>query len=59
MNKTIVEIRKVREQISKDCGYDSKRLVDFYIERQKKRSQQDGVANSASAPVVPPSTPSE
>ena len=59
MNETIAEIRKVREQISKDCGYDSKRLVDFYIERQKKRSQQGGFANSDTASVVPPSAPSE
>jgi len=40
-NLVIQEIRKTRESISKKCDFDSKKLVDYYIERQKKRAEQD------------------
>ena len=60
MNETIAKIREARQQISEQCGYDTKRLIDYYIERSKrKESQQGGGANSDSAPVVPPSAPSK
>jgi len=37
---TIEEIRKVREDISRKCDFDPKKLVAFYIKRQKERCQQ-------------------
>ncbi len=35
--KTIEEIRKVREDISRKCDYDPKKLVAYYMKRQEKR----------------------
>ncbi len=32
----IAEIRRVRHQISAACGHDSKRLVEHYLEFEKK-----------------------
>ncbi|MDA3798032.1 MAG: hypothetical protein PF692_03015 [Kiritimatiellae bacterium] len=37
---TIEEIRIDRLSISKKCDFDSKKLIDYYIARQKKRSKQ-------------------
>ena len=36
---TIEEIRKVRADISRKCDFDPKKLVDFYIKRQKEKYQ--------------------
>lgn len=36
-NQTIEKIRKVREEISRVCNYDPRKLVDYYMERQKER----------------------
>ena len=36
-NETIAEIRKTRKQISESFGFDPKRLVAFYKDKQKKR----------------------
>ena len=36
-NKTIEEIRKVREEISRKCDYDPKNLIEYYMNRQEKR----------------------
>lgn len=35
-NKLIEEIRKVRKDISAECGHNSKRLIKHYIEYQKQ-----------------------
>ena len=35
----IAEIRRVRHEISAACGHDSKRLVEHYIEFEKKLRQ--------------------
>jgi hypothetical protein len=32
------EIRKTREEISRRYDFDPRKLVDFYIEREKKKS---------------------
>ena len=34
---TIEEIRKDRLSISKKCDFDSQKLIDYYIARQKKK----------------------
>lgn len=34
----IAQIREVRHRISKECGHDSQRLVNYYIELQKQYS---------------------
>jgi hypothetical protein len=31
------EIRKAREDISRRCDFDPRKLVDFYLERQKEK----------------------
>jgi hypothetical protein len=31
------EIRKVREEIARKCDFDPRKLVDFYLERQKEK----------------------
>jgi hypothetical protein len=33
---TIARVREARHQISEACGHDPQRLVDYYIELQKK-----------------------
>lgn len=33
---TIEDIRKTRKEISRKCDFDPKKLVSFYMERQKK-----------------------
>ncbi|MDU9050744.1 MAG: hypothetical protein Q3M30_17995 [Candidatus Electrothrix sp. Rat3] len=32
------EIRKSREEIARKCDFDPRKLVDFYIERQRKKA---------------------
>lgn len=32
------EIRKTREEIARKCDFDPRKLVDFYLERQRKKS---------------------
>lgn len=36
--ETIAEIRRIRRLISEQFGFDPKRLVEFYKERQKART---------------------
>ena len=36
-NATIADIRKIRKKISERFGFDPKRLVAFYKDKQKKR----------------------
>ena len=36
-NETIKEIRDIRKEISNRFGYDPKRLVEYYKEKQKTR----------------------
>jgi hypothetical protein len=36
-DKVIDQIHKVREQIAKDCGFDAKKLVEHYLQRQKEK----------------------
>jgi hypothetical protein len=31
------EIHKVREDIARKCDFDPRKLVDFYLERQKEK----------------------
>ena len=35
--EALEEIRKAREEIARRCDFDPKKLVDFYLERQKKK----------------------
>ncbi len=35
--EALEEIRKAREDISRRCDFDPRKLVDFYLERQKER----------------------
>ncbi|MDI9432692.1 MAG: hypothetical protein RBR19_09610 [Sedimentisphaerales bacterium] len=39
-NETIAQIRRIRREISRRVGFDPKRLVDFYKERQKARVEK-------------------
>ena len=34
---TIEDVRKSRQEISRKCEYDPKKLISFYMERQKLR----------------------
>jgi translation initiation factor 2 beta subunit (eIF-2beta)/eIF-5 len=36
-NATIEEVRKIRQEISRKYEYDPKKLVQFYMDRQKTR----------------------
>ena len=36
-NETIAKIRQIRKEISQKVDFDSKKLIDFYKERQKQR----------------------
>jgi translation initiation factor 2 beta subunit (eIF-2beta)/eIF-5 len=36
-NATIEEVRKTRQEISRKYEYDPKKLIQFYIDRQKIR----------------------
>jgi hypothetical protein len=36
--EAIEEIRKVREDIARQCDFDTKKLVAFYMERQRKKN---------------------
>jgi hypothetical protein len=47
MNDTIAQIRKAREEISEQCGFDSKRLIDFYLERARRRELRHAEAAEA------------
>jgi hypothetical protein len=40
-NETIAKIRQTRAEISRRVGFDPKRLVDFYKEKQKARASRD------------------
>jgi len=35
----VADVRKARHQISAECGHDSKRLVAYYMEMEKKARQ--------------------
>jgi len=50
-NLVIQEIRKARESISKKCDFDSKKLVDYYIERQKKEKNKTLKKNTSPVAV--------
>lgn len=39
-DETIEKIRKVRHEISKECGHNPKRLVSYYKKFQKKFSHR-------------------
>lgn len=36
---TIEEVRKARQQISRECGYDARRLVDYYQRLQSEERE--------------------
>ena len=38
LTEALEEIRKTREEIARKCDFDPRKLVDFYLERQKKKS---------------------
>jgi hypothetical protein len=51
-NETINEIRKIRKEISRKFGFDPKRLVAFYKEKQKTRiTARKPLKQSSSEPV--------
>jgi len=39
-DKTIEDIRSVRQKISQECGNDPHRLVQHYIQRQEQNRQR-------------------
>ena len=48
-NSTIEDIRKTRQEISRRCDFDPKKLVSFYVERQKTHTDNHtNPVNSAS-----------
>ena len=36
--EALEEIRKTREEIARRCDFDPRKLIDFYLERQKKKA---------------------
>jgi hypothetical protein len=36
---TIKDVRKTRQQISRECGYDARRLVDYYQRLQSEERE--------------------
>ena len=36
--EALEEIRKTREEIARKCDFDPRKLIDFYLERQKKKA---------------------
>jgi hypothetical protein len=46
--ETIEEIRKIRTKISQKCDFNPKKLIDYYLKRQKKRkkAQQTDASDS-------------
>lgn len=36
---TIEDVRKARQQISRECGYDARRLVDYYQRLQSEERE--------------------
>ncbi len=36
--EALEEIRKTREKIARSCDFDPRKLIDFYLERQKKKA---------------------
>lgn len=36
--EALEEIRKTREEIARKCDFNPRKLVDFYLERQKKKA---------------------
>jgi hypothetical protein len=36
MNEIIAEIHRHREQVARACGYDAKKLMDYYRRREKE-----------------------
>ena len=38
MNEIIAEIQRHREQVARTCGYDAKKLMDYYRRREKESS---------------------
>ena len=35
MNEIIAEIHRHREQVARECGYDAKKLMDYYRRRER------------------------
>jgi hypothetical protein len=48
---TIDEIREIRHRISERFGHDPRKLVEYYMEEQKKYA--DPLVNLADVPVEP------
>ena len=38
VTEALREIRKTREEIARRCDFDPRKLIDFYLERQKKKA---------------------
>ena len=45
----LAEIRKVRDEISRECGYEPRKLVSYYKSLQKKESAARGKLRPAKA----------
>ena len=50
----ITRIRTARHHISEECSHDPKKLVAYYMERQKRRKEKELAANET--PLDPLST---
>jgi hypothetical protein len=48
----IDEIRKVRDEISRECGYEPRRLVSYYKLLQKEQSATGKKPRSAKKPLA-------
>jgi hypothetical protein len=46
---TIEDVRKSRKEISRKCEYDPKKLVSFYMDRQKSRQSTKPSSEHADA----------
>ena len=51
----IDEIRRVRHQISAECGHDPKRLLEYYLKLERKM-KESGEFQFADAPSTDPGT---
>jgi thymidylate kinase len=48
---TITRIREARHRISEDCGHDLQKIVEYYVELQKK--YQERIINATQQETTP------
>ena len=57
LHQEVEKIRAIRQAISKECGYDPHRLMEFYRKKQKEHQDKYPTPTAASSRVreLPPS----